>query len=319
MTGIILDIYFGGELAETLTSSSIIVKIFTLTNLIYFGVFIFLILGISILVFAILPRVLKTPEKYFKRYLLVREELERIDNLYSRKKMSYEDYSFAQFHYAKEYEQIIIYLSNFPEYKSKLQSYKLTAVKVREDQESKLSPEQIKNLETTNYFFDLLKPRAPYYQKGEIYQAILDEGYNKEIAKGIVDKLDASGVEFDSKEKEGERRVIDLVDTIIAARQSMAPKKVIDNKSKPIETAKPLESAKTSMDLKDLAKPKTQEPSFGENTTTFSKYSDYRLVKTKKTFIESIKHIFKPKEKPHTISEINDIFKDIEKTIKEKK
>ena len=136
MNKIILALYFGCNLAENVASDSKLYSIFTYNNLIIMLIVMFVILIISILVFLIIPKINKTPKKYYQRYLIVRKELDKIDELYARRKLSFENYAFTQFHYAKEYEHLIEYLSQFPEYKDKLKSYKLNYLRTQEQPEN---------------------------------------------------------------------------------------------------------------------------------------------------------------------------------------
>jgi len=293
MNNLFLDVYFGSKLAETITSNSTIADIFTYNNIIYFVVFLIVILAISIFAF-LLPKALRTPEKSFKRYEAIRTEMENIDLLYSKKKISFEDYSFAQFHYAKEYEQLIIYLSKFEDYKPKLQSYKLTAVKIRENEYQKADQVEKQNIDTINYLCDILKPQTIYYKKEEIYQALLDEGFSQKIADGVIRKLDNTKTDYAVSEKEETHKIQDLVNSLV----SVKPK-----------TEKE-EATSISLNLEEL--PKTKKQTIDDSKVKYLNYD----TENKKSFFESLKDLFKPKEKTHTISEINDIFKDIERNLK---
>lgn len=374
MNKIILALYFGSNLAENVASDSKLSSIFTYNNLIIMLIVMLVILIISLLVFLIIPKINKTPKKYYQRYLIVRKELDKIDELYARRKLSFENYAFTQFHYAKEYEHLIEYLSQFPEYKDKLKSYKLNYLRTQEQPEKHLSEEEKKNAEIINYFIRVLGPVAPYYRKNEVYQAILDEKFSKVIAEGIIKGLEKIGVKFNSKEISENRKGIELVDKLLLDKQDKIkqkeqeqPKKytmpdVIDKSIylsrkaaqekekqekekivKPVEPEKPKEVSKTekiepqieirddffesttdsikvseptTISLKDLIKKESQKPMF-EKITTVSKYpEESSKPATKKGLFKSIKNIFKPKRKYHSVSEINDIFENIEKKLR---
>lgn len=341
MKQIILDVYFGNQLVDNLAESDAFPKIFNLNTLIFLISFLFFILLLSVFIFIIMPKLSRTPKKYYERYLAVRQELEKIDQLYAKRKMPFAEYSFTQFHYAKEYEQIIDYLSGFPEYKSKLKNYKLITARSNTEPEKKLNDVEKKEQDTVNYFVRVLTPSAVYYKKAEIYQALLDEGYSKKISEKVVNKLDESGIEFGSKEQTQNRKAIELVDVLLEEKNKI---KEASKSESPKETGSPLSvietpkiqteepksptpkvifnnpndvkilDAPTIIDLKDLDKSKNTKQNFGE-PVTYSKYDNYKFVAEKKTFFGSIFGALKPQKTP-SVSEINDIFKNIEKKLK---
>lgn len=330
MNNIILDIYFGSQLADNLSESDAYSKIFNINNMTLFVTFLFIILIITIFVFVILPKTSKNPKRYFERYLKVRQELERIDQLYARRKMSFKEYSFTQFHYAKEYEHIVEYLFQFPEYKSKLRNYKITATN-----SIKSEPNIKKGYNTADYFVRILEPVAVYYKKSEIYQALLDEGYSKEISETVVNKLEEQGTAFNTKEITEDRKSIELVDVLLEEKNKKKEKQLpyssltaVKNKSDKQEILIAPESkiilnnkndikiteAPTIIDLKDLDKSKSETPEF-EEKITYSKYSEEKAENKKKGLFKSFSGIFKPQKNP-SISDINDIFKNIEEKLK---
>lgn len=344
MKQIILDLYYGNQLVDNLAESDAFPKIFNLNTLIFLISFLFFILLLSVFIFIIMPRLSKNPKKYYERYLTVRQELEKIDELYARRKMSFSEYSFTQFHYAKEYEYIIDYLSNFPEYKSKLKNYKLTIARLKNtDTETKLTDKEKKEQDTINHFVKVLMLPAVYYKKTEIYQALLDEGYSKEISERIVNKLAQLDVEFDSKEITQNRKAIELVDVLLEAKnkkkeeaielesqkETGLPLSVIDTDKKQIdETKSPsskiiftnpndvkIQDASTTIDLKELDRSKNRKPNSGE-PVIYSRYDDKKVIVEKKSVISSIFGTAKSHSTP-SVSEINDIFKNIEKKLKE--
>lgn len=373
MKYILLAYYSGSKLAENIAFDSKLSAIFNINNLVIFLVVMIIVLTISIFVFLILPEINKTPKKYYQRYLKVREELEKIDKLYARRKLSFENYAFTQFHYAKEYEHLIDYLSQFPEYKDKLKSYKLNHLKTNTKTE-RLSEEEKKNAEIINYFIRVLAPVAVYYRKNEVYQAILDEDFSKTIADGIINGLEKLEVKFNSKVLSENRKGIDLVDELIYKKQdknkqkkqektyempnvmdqskylSMKAKQEKDNATdtKTPDIEKPKETPKaeilepqpkeipddffkstadskvgaepTNIALKDLIKKQPQNLNF-ENTVTYSKFSEKSQPSiepppAKKGLLSSIKNVFKSKKNTHSVSEINDIFDNIDKKLK---
>ena len=82
MNYIFLDVFFGSELAKSISSNSTISNIFTYSNLLYFGVFIVCFFFIAIFSFFVIPRLFRNPQDYFNRYIIVRSEMQKIDELY---------------------------------------------------------------------------------------------------------------------------------------------------------------------------------------------------------------------------------------------
>jgi hypothetical protein len=104
MDKIFLDVYFGQQIAENTINQS------WLQTLNEFSTYIFLFLFFILIMFLVaylMPVLFRNPKSYFKRYKIIREEMSKIDQLYSKKEISFEEYSFAQFNYAKEYENIV--------------------------------------------------------------------------------------------------------------------------------------------------------------------------------------------------------------------
>lgn len=368
MKYIIFALYSGSNLSEKVVSESRLLSIFNTNNLIIFLVIIFAIAIILLFVFLFIPKLNKNPKKYFQRYLKVRENLDRIDEEYAKKKLSFDDYVQNQFDYAKEYEHLIKYLSQFPEYKEELKSYKLNRPKINEKTNKHASNEDRKNVETINYFIKILSPVAAQYRKEEVYQAILDENYSRVVAEGIVYGLEKSGIQFNSVVNTSSRKGIDLVDellenkkqsqnkqkeqekTNVAEKQKYTMPNIMDktkylskkamqeqdiDKSTNIE--KPKDSPKseipddffksttdskdkiepTIIALKDLIKKQSQKTNFDE-PVTFSKFPENNQPSsesTKKGLLDSIKNIFKSKKNKHTVSEVNDIFDNINKKL----
>lgn len=345
MSNIILALYFGSKLAENIASDSAISNIFNYNTLIILLVVVFVVLIISIFVFLIIPRINKTPKKYYQRYLLVRKELEKIDELYAKRRLSFENYVYTQFHYAKEYEHLIEYLSQYPEYRVKLKTYKLNITKTKESIDlSILSEKERRNLDTTNYFITFLLPVAEYYRKDEIYQAILDEGYSKEISDGVVKGLEKHGINFNSKEMSENRKAVDLVDSLLDKKwrsektgvkeKITTPDKYYSSDSKKIESTDNVKEVSevsqsnifsnnvdskgslntdTTINLSDLIKEKSDKlklPNFLRDQALGKDPKDEKDTPL------SINKILKSKNNSHSVSEINDIFKNIDKKLK---
>lgn len=301
----ILDLYYGDHLINAVSNAQtgFFSGLFSSGYIYIIGVFLFL-LFLVILTFFILPFIKKNPLKYYKRYLEIREEMGKIDELYNQKKITFPDYSYAQFNYAKEYEALVVFLSKFPEYKQRLQSYKLDGPEVNiKKNTSEEKRDQIR-LNQINFLTDLLLPKAKYYKEEEVEQAILDEGFSKEVSYFVVNKLKRQGVEFGSEKLEKTNKVIDLVNKIF-------PTKDPDLQKTPNQTNEYI----------DLKKTVYSKPVNNSNYVAQIDFSDSDNFKDqnekKESIFENLKNLLKPapKKKEHSISEINDIFKDIEKSL----
>ena len=238
----------------------------------------------------------KNPETYFERYKVIREEIAKVDSLYLKKELSFEEYTFALFNYAKEYEIIVSFLSKYPEYKSKLQSYVIKGV----SQESNIRSPDRKKQDTVDYLFDLLRAQKKYYSRSEIRQALLDEGFERNITELVLTKLDNYTVGYESDIKEDKSKIIDMINSLLSKQEKPEIRKEAEN-----------------IDLSDLSKKKKSV--FDNEPITFEKYPTKIKEEKKETVLSSIKNLFKSKPKVHTVSEINDVFADIEKRLKENK
>lgn len=296
----ILDLYYGDYLisAASDAQTSFFSSLFSSAYVYIIGVFLFF-LFLVILTFFILPLIKKNPLKYYKRYLEIRKEMGKIDELYNQKKISFPDYSYAQFNYAKEYENIILFLSKFPEYKQRLQSYQLKGPEVETKIDSFEEKRDQIRINQINFLTNLLFPKAKYYTEEEIEQAILDEGFSKDVSYLVVNKLRRQGVEFGSEKIEKTNKVVDLVN------------KIFPTKEPNIEA-----NANESIDLRKTIYSKPVNNSNYVNQIDFVD-SNNPNKDQKENIFENLKTLLKPapKKKEHSISEINDIFKDIEKSL----
>lgn len=295
MKPIFLDVYFAQHFAESAgnTSISAIFDVFTKSNLVYIIVIIFGLILVFFLIFYLFSK-FKNPETYFERYKVIREEIAKVDSLYLKKELSFEEYTFALFNYAKEYEIIVSFLSKYPEYKSKLQSYVIKGV----PQESNIRSPDRKKQDTVDYLFDLLKAQKKYYSKSEIRQALLDECFERNITELVLTKLDNYTGGYESDIKEDKSKIIDMINSLLSKQEKPEIRKESEN-----------------IDLSDLSKKKKSV--FDNEPITFEKYPTKIKEEKKETVLSSIKNLFKSKPKVHTVSEINDVFADIEKRLKE--
>lgn len=295
MKPIFLDVYFAQHFAENAgnTSISTIFDVFTKSNLVYIIVIIFGLILVFFLIFYLFSK-FKNPETYFERYKVIREEIAKVDSLYLKKELSFEEYTFALFNYAKEYEIIVSFLSKYPEYKSKLQSYVIKGV----PQESNIRSPDRKKQDTVDYLFDLLRAQKRYYSRSEIRQALLDEGFERNITELVLTKLDNYTGGYESDIKEDKNKIIDMINSLLSKQEKPEIRKESEN-----------------IDLSDLSKKKKSV--FDNEPITFEKYPTKIKEEKKETVLSSIKNLFKSKPKVHTVSEINDVFADIEKRLKE--
>lgn len=295
MKPIFLDVYFAQQFAENAgnTSISAIFDVFTKSNLVYIIVIIFGLILVFFLIFYLFSK-FKNPETYFERYKVIREEIAKVDSLYLKKELSFEEYTFALFNYAKEYEIIVSFLSKYPEYKSKLQSYVIKGV----PQKSNIRSPDRKKQDTVDYLFDLLRAQKRYYSRSEIRQALLDEGFERNITELVLTKLDNYTGGYESDIKEDKSKIIDMINSLLSKQEKPEIRKESEN-----------------IDLSDLSKKKKSV--FDNEPITFEKYPTKIKEEKKETVLSSIKNLFKSKPKVHTVSEINDVFADIEKRLKE--
>lgn len=293
MDAIVLDVYF----VQQATGETSISSLFDILNnpvLIYVFLIIFGVILLFFLIFFIMSK-FKNPASYYERYKVIREEIAKVDDLYLKKKLSFEDYTFALFNYAKEYELIVSFLSKYPEYKPKLQSYTLKSVFPKENY---TNTEEKKKQERIFFFADLLRPHIKYYSRTEIEQALLDEGFTRDIAILILNKLDTFNLKYGTESKAERNAVVNIINSLLSKQEKPE-----------------LYKGTSSFDLSDLSKKKKNV--FDNEPVTFEKYPVKAKIEEKKTFLSSITGIFKTKEKEHSVSEINDVFADIERRLKE--
>jgi hypothetical protein len=316
-----LDIYFGEQLINSSANNSSFLEAFTGSILIYILVVFLFFYLIFLLFFFIKPLISKDPKKYYKKYLEIRGEMQRIDDLYQNKKINFEDYTYAQFNYAKEYEQIINYLCKFPEYKQKLKSYKLAYNKNREKREKELNKHTDKNdfVQKVNFLVGTLLSETKDYTVEEIKQAILDEGFNKDIANQVIVELKHEGAKFAAHIVNKNKKPSKFINFINKLFKTEDYYKNLKNKDHSIEESKKQISSydkdqTTSIDIKSTIRSKDNnqnKPNFiAQGVTNFSKYN-----KVKKKDKSLLSKIFKNNRKPK-VEEIKDIFDSIDSSLK---
>ncbi len=294
---IILDVYFGEKLLENQESYHLFSQLFTSNTLFYFILVFAFFYFLFIIYIFIIPLYKKDPSKCFERYLKVRDHLKRIDELYNKKEIDYEDYVFAQFNYAKEYEQIIKFLSNFKEYKAKLKSYKITS-----SSDSVVSENKFKSKfdQTIDFLYDLLLPQTKYYSKNELKQAILDENYSLDIAEKVIFKMNQNQVLFCVKNKVKTPKIANFINSLIGESKTNSN----------FKNSKSLDQDHLNIKSAIIQKNKDSDK-FLSNESEIYNFKNPKKEEISKSLFSKIF----PKKKPN-IKEINDIFKDVEKSLK---
>ncbi len=321
----ILNVYFGEQLLEKTAEFSLFIKSISSSAFFYFLLVFLIFFFICLYLFVIKPLFFKqSPEKAYKKYLYLREEMEKIDALYLQRDINFEDYVFAQFNYAKEYEQVIVLLSKYPEYKSKIKSYKIAHVKKQEEEEQKLSKEEVFFRRNVNLLYNVLKPYTKYYSEEEIRQGVLDEGYDNKIADAIVSLFKKENIVFGSEVIKKENKFVNLINKLFGSKKQDVPEKqdkepelvVIKEQPTPEPVVKKqsqtrfsLDSTEDKIDINSLTKNQKQN-FFEENNIDINSFK-FVDQKENKSFFSKI---FKKKKKP-SVDEINNIFNDIKKHI----
>jgi len=304
---IFLEMYFGEDLlSKTVASKNIFDAVVQSAYFYFILAFVFLYVFFVILFF-IAPLFRRKPEKMYKRYLQVREEMQKIDDQYVGKKLTHEDYIYAQFNYAKEYEFLITKLSIYPEYKQKLQSYKVVTT-TGESEKSNISKAVAEQNRAVTFLYDLLLSHAKYYNIDEVRTAILDEGYSNEIAKQVIFKLASSGVIFGVEVKTKTSRVANIVNSMFAktpAGKARMAEVSVTEKSIPAHT----------IDINKIVGGNQHKP---KQIAVSVSSEDNKTKNNKQGIFAVLKEMIGFKERQHTAQEINDIFSDIEQRLKEK-
>ncbi|MCK9293220.1 hypothetical protein M0P25_04045 [archaeon] len=246
---------------------------------IYFLIFIGLLLILYFIFFLIQP-LLRDNQKLFEKYLLLRQKMEEIDVQYSDKKINFVEYVSLQFNYAKEYEHIVNILVKDKFYAPKLKAYKFT------EEKNEKAYEHQKNLDSliakqVDNLFNILAPISKFYKEEEIKIAIVDEGFDNEIANIVLFKLKNAGVKFDSETPKKENKLSDFLNTLFV-KTTNSNLKEVDYDSEKITFRKVDPKSKQPKDIKETA------------------------LGSKKTVLSSFKDLFKKKRNP-TIDDLNKI------------
>jgi len=353
MYQIIIEFYSGDSLVSDSVKQSLID---TLPNnfLLYILFGLLLIYFIFILFYFIITVAKKNPVKLFNKYKEIRAQVEKVDDLYTNKKLSYAEYVSLQFDAAKEYERVTSILVKYPEYKSKIASYNLIASTSKDIVDNVSKQKQSlavsrDNQKQIDALYKILLPKAKYYTEDEIMLALRDESFSKEIACNVINKIKETGIVFGSQVQVKTNRVVEFVNTLFASKTKNIDideelvernKQRIETERKTSETTKNKQSTEKNqlskptsvlkpkgeiIDIKEIvSSSKDKSNSQLQPTIDFYKIEERRSIskKQKGGFIAALKVLLfgVPKEqKIHSVDEINDIFKDIEQAIKEKR
>ena len=245
---------------------------------IYFLIFIGLLLILYFIFFLIQP-LLRDNQKLFEKYLLLRENMEEIDLQYNNKKINFVEYVSLQFNYAKEYEHIVNILVKDKFYAPKLKAYKFTEDKNKQEYEHQKKLDSVITKQVDN-LFNILAPISKFYKEEEIKIAMIDEGFDKDIANLVVFKLKSANVKFNSEVPNKENKLSDFLNTLFVKTTNSNLKEVEYNTTK--------------ITFRKVDPKSTQNKNIKGS------------VVPKKTVLSSFKSIFKKKKDP-TIDDLNRI------------
>jgi hypothetical protein len=269
------------------------------------------------------PLFKRSPEKLYRRYLFLREEMRRIDDSYSRKELLYTEYVSMQFINLQEFYAIIKKLKDNPIYKPKLQNYSVKYVKDQNNYNSqniqKTKPVPLTKEDTDkkqiNKLVDILKPKVNLYTKEDIYAVLLSEGFQKDIIDPVIKSLSEQNVSFSKITSSDENK----------QKLSLS----IDNFFQGTRDTKPTQTSYSIFDKKE-EKSDLFQKDFKNKEINFNKIDavDYKLKKEKEDVLEKpsfwskISSVFKKKKEEekqvHSADEIDNIFKNIENELKNK-
>ena len=278
----VLNMYSGESLVGDTVKQSLF-KSISNNSLMLFVYILGLLILFLVIFYLIIPLFKRSPASLYKEYLYVKDEMNKIDKKYSEKKIMFDDYVYAQFNYAKEFQRLIQLLSKYPEYKSKLKSYHLQATPIKNVVNKKTKDENTEK--KIEFLYNLLLPKVKYYSEKEIQMAIVDEGYPISIANSVIKRFRASNVEFNVLHRTKTNKTADFINTLFT------------------------KTTKVPLKTPELSK-ETTKPATVDNMVS--------IPEKQKTIWGSFKSLF-VKPKPHSINQINDIFKDIESYIAENK
>lgn len=282
---------------------------------------IFILTIFLVFITLILPLFKPSSSKLYKRYLFLRDEMKKIDKIYSNRQITFDEYVSMQFLNAQEYYKIVKILSRDDNFKSKLQSYTLQdnynksyAPAPRASKAIKpLTKEEVRTKQIDK-LSKMLKPKADKYTKEDIYGALVYEGFERGFILDVLKKLVSLGVKFSEKQAalENKNELSDSINNFFGSGEG----KYDIGTSESISFKK---EDKKSLFKEDDARKTLDFENVNDVDFTFKDQKDSKkeVVREKKPGF--FKRLFsfksKPKEKP-SINEIDNILKNIEQEIK---
>ena len=207
--------------------------------------------------------------------------------------------------------------------------------------------------------YTLLLPKAKYYTEDEIRLAIKDEDFSRDIAIAVIDKIKDTGVVFGSQVELKTNRVAEFINTLFASKSNtvdidkelvernkrrLIAEKMDDKKALAIENAKkklsqvkdvsvtkpPIVTTTSPkpkgeiIDIKEVVESSKERSNQLEPIIDFYKIEERRSVAKKKKggIVAAIRVLFhgnQQEKEIHSVDEINDIFKEIDKSLRERK
>ncbi|MDD4049396.1 MAG: hypothetical protein PHX47_00110 [Candidatus ainarchaeum sp.] len=286
--------------------------IIPLNYIFIFVIVIFVLVAILVFSTLILPLFKKSSKRLYNRYLFLRNEMKRVDTLYSQKKIIFDEYVSLQFQNAQEYYQIVKILSSDPKFKSKLQSYTL------QDNLSKPTPplkrpltKEEKDLQQIEKLTSVLKPKASNFTKEDIYSVLLYEGFEENIIQGVLRALVSQNVIFSKvSSTENKKDLSSFLDNLIKGKESDLKNQGETSQSISFDKNKDNEFFKEDFKRKELNFDNIKDVDY-----------TFKVEEEKEEKVGFFKRLFGKKKKPPvkaSITEVDSILKNIEKELKTK-
>ncbi len=283
-----------------------------------FIIVIFALILLLVFIVLILPLFKPSPAKLYRKYLYFRDEMKRVDALYSQKKIIFEEYVSQQFINAQEYYRVVKILSSDPNYKTKLQSYTLQDNQDKSksvvSSTRKLTTEEMR-LKQINKLCEVLKPKAAFYSKEDIYSVLLYEGFEEGLIREVLKQLINQNVVF-SKQSSSNRQDLSLfLNDLIKGKGAANFKNINTSESISFEKKETNSFFKDDFKRKELNFDKIDDVDYTFKTEPVI-IKEERPGFFKRLFgIGKKKEVVKPKP---SINEIDGILKNIEQEIKTK-
>jgi hypothetical protein len=285
-----------------------------------FIIVIFILIIFLVFSFLILPLFKPSPAKLYRKYLYFRDEMKRIDALYSQKKIIFDEYVSMQFVNAQEYYRVVKLLSLDPNYKSKLQSYTLkdnsdksSSYTPSQNTSRKLTPEELLRKQASK-ICDVLTPKANNYSKEDIYSVLLYEGFEDTLIRAVLKELLNRNVIFAkfASSTENKKDLSLFLDDLINGKGAANFKNINTSESISFEKKEANSFFKDDYKRKELNFDKIDDVDYTFKTEPV-------VVEEKPSFFKRLFGVKKKKEAPKpSINEVDNILKNIEQELKTK-